>query len=97
LDAMGIEATEEAIEVLRNSLEIAKHDPERIGVRLRGSRALGGGFQVQVEFAEQPESDDVLVDGDGVRIFVAPEVLETYPDALITVEPMHDIVTVRPA
>ena len=94
---MGIQVTDEAIEVLKNSLEIAKHDADRIGVRLRGSRALGGGFQVQFEFAERPETNDVLVEGDGVRIFVAPEVLETYPDALITVEPMHDIVTVRPA
>ena len=63
VDAVAIEITAEAIEVLKNSLEIAKHDPERVGVRLRGSRALGGGFQVQVEFAEQPESNDVLVDG----------------------------------
>jgi Fe-S cluster assembly iron-binding protein IscA len=94
---MGIEVTEEAIEVLKNSLEVAKHDPTRVGVRLRGSRGLGGGFQVQVEFAERAESGDVALERDGVRIFVAPEVLDTYPDAVVTVEPMHDIVTVRPA
>jgi uncharacterized protein YneR len=94
---MGIEVTDDAVEVLRNSLEIAKHDPHSVGVRLRGSRALGGGFQVQVEFAEQPDDGDTLVERDGIRIFVSQEVLATYPDALVTVEPMHDIVTVRPA
>ena len=94
---MGIQVTDEAIDVLKNSLEIASHDPSRIGVRLRGARALGGGFQVQVEFAEQPDPDDEVVEKDGVRLFVGREVLETYPDALVAVDPMHDIVTVRPA
>ena len=94
---MPVEVTEEAIEVLKASFELAKHDPERIGVRLRGARALGGGFQAQVEFVESPEEGDTTVEKDGVRIFVSPEVLETYPQALVTVDPMHDIVTVRGA
>lgn len=94
---MSIAVTDEAIEVLKNSLDVAKHDPTKVGVRLRGARALGGGFQVQVEFAQRPERNDTTLEQDGVRIFVGPEVLETFPDALITVEPMHDIVTVRPA
>ena len=94
---MPVQVTEEAIEVLKTSLELAQHDPGRIGVRLRGARSLGGGFQVQVEFAEAPDATDTVMERDGVRIFVSPEVLETYPDALVTVEPMHDIVTVRPA
>lgn len=94
---MTVTVTDEAIEVLKGSLELAKHDPEQIGVRLRGSRALGGGFQVQVEFAENADANDTVLEQDGVRIFVSPEVLETYPEALVTVEPMHDIVTVRPA
>jgi Fe-S cluster assembly iron-binding protein IscA len=94
---VGLQVTPEAIEILKSSLALAKHDPTSIGVRLRGARALGGGFQVQVEFAEQPEEGDTVVVADGIRIFVGSEVLETYPEALITVEPMHDIVTVRPA
>ena len=94
---MGVQVTEDAVDVLRNSLELANLDPSTAGVRLRGSRALGGGFQVQVEFAESPGESDTVVEQGGVRIFVAPEVLETYPDALVTVEPMHDIVAVRPA
>ena len=94
---MPVNVTDEAVEILKNSLELAKHDPTKVGVRLRGARALGGGFQVQVEFAEDAESADTVIEQDGVRIFISPEVLETYPDALITVEPMHDIVTVRPA
>lgn len=94
---MSIEATDEAIEILRNSLALAKHDPAAVGVRVRGSRALGGGFQVQVEFAETPESDDAVLEKDGIHIFVAAEVLEVYPEAVIAVEPMHDIVSVRPA
>lgn len=94
---MPVTVTPEAIELLKNSLELAKHDPDRIGVRLRGARALGGGFQVQVEFAAAPDPSDEVVAQEGIRLFVAPEVLEAYPDALVTVEPMHDIVTVRPA
>jgi Fe-S cluster assembly iron-binding protein IscA len=94
---MSVEITDDAIEVLRNSLELAKHDAATLGVRIRGARALGGGFQVQVEFAEEAEAGDTTIERDGVRVFVAPEVLETYPDALVTVEPNHDIVTVHPA
>jgi uncharacterized protein YneR len=94
---MSIQVTDEAIEVLKNSLELAKHDPARVGVRVRGSRALGGGFQVQVEFTEDPGNDEQMIEREGVRIFVAREVTEMYPEALVTVEPMHDIVTVRPA
>jgi Fe-S cluster assembly iron-binding protein IscA len=94
---MTVEVTEEAIEVLRNSLELASSDTGSLGVRIRGARALGGGFQVQVEFAEREEANDTVLERDGVRIFVAQEVLEAYPDALITVEPNHDIVTVHPA
>ena len=94
---MTVNVTEEAIEVLKTSLELAKHDPAKIGVRLRGARALGGGFQVQVEFSEAAEANDTVIEQDGVRIFVSSEVLETYPEALVTVEPQHDIVTVHPA
>lgn len=94
---MPVNITDEAVEILKNSLELAKHDPAKVGVMLRGARALGGGFQVQVEFAEDAGSADTVIEKDGVRIFISPEVLETYPDALVTVEPMHDIVTVRPA
>ena len=94
---MGIEITDEAIEVLRNSLELVKQDPASTGVRLRGARGLGGGFEVQVEFAENPDTDDEVVEKDGIRLFLGREVLEAYPDAVVTVDPMHDIVTVRPA
>lgn len=94
---MSIEVTDEAIEVLKNSLSLMNSDPSSTGVRLRGARALGGGFEIQVEFSERAEETDTIVEKGGIRVFVASEVLGVYPEALVTVDPMHDIVTVRPA
>ncbi len=45
---MGIEVTDEAIEVLRRSLDLGGVDPTTGGIRLRGATGLGGGFDVQV-------------------------------------------------
>ena len=87
---MSIEVTREAAEVLRRSLELGGVDPSGDGgVRLRGSRGLGGGFDIQVELAEGPlEEETVIVD---------PRVTEAIPDAVIAVEPQHQTIVVRPA
>ena len=94
---MAIEVTEEAIEVLRRSLELGNVDPSTGGVRLRGARGLGGGIDVQVELADGPLEDEATVERDGVRIFVDPSVTDAFPDAVVAIEPQHETVVVRPA
>ena len=94
---MTIEVTEEAIEVLRRSLELGNVDPSTGGVRLRGARGLGGGLDVQVELADGPLEDEATVERDGVRIFVDPSVTDAFPDAVVAIEPQHETVVVRPA
>jgi Fe-S cluster assembly iron-binding protein IscA len=89
--------TEEAIEVLRRSLELGNVDPSTGGVRLRGARGLGGGLDVQVELADGPLEDEATVERDGVRIFVDPSVTDAFPDAVVAIEPQHETVVVRPA
>ncbi|HZA19325.1 MAG TPA: hypothetical protein VE889_00605 [Actinomycetota bacterium] len=94
---MAIEVTEEAIEVLRRSLELGNVDPSTGGIRLRGARGLGGGLDVQVELADGPLEDEATVERDGVRIFVDPSVTDAFPDAVVAIEPQHETVVVRPA
>lgn len=94
---MAMQVTEEAVEVLRRSLEMGGVDPDRGGVRLRGAHGLGGGFDVQVELAEAPLEAESVVDAGGVRLFVSPEVTAALPDSVVAVEPQHQIIVVRPA
>ena len=94
---MTIEVTEEAIEILRRSLELGNVDPSTGGVRLRGARGLGGGLDVQVELADGPLEDEATVERDGVRIFVDPSVTDAFPDSVVAIEPQHETVVVRPA
>jgi Fe-S cluster assembly iron-binding protein IscA len=91
-----IEVTDEAIDVLRRSLELGGiHRPA--GVRLRAAKALGGGIDVQVELAEGPLEDETTVEVKGVRIFVDPEVFRFVRNPVVAVEPQHDVVVVRPS
>lgn len=95
---MGIQVTDEAVEVLRRSLELFGADPASgAGVRLRMVHALGGGVEAQVEFAAAPAPGDHVVDAGGVPLFVDPGVVEAFPEALVTVDPQHDDVVVRAA
>lgn len=94
---MALEITEEAIDVLRRSLELGGVDPATGGVRLRGATGLGGGFDVQVELAEGPLEGETTVEKDGVRVFVDPSVSEAFPEAIVALEPQHEVVVVRPA
>lgn len=95
---MGIDVTDEAVEVLQRSLELFGADPSSgAGVRLRMVRALGGGLEAQVEFAREPAPGDRVVETGGVRLFVDPGVTDAFPDAVVTVDPQHDDVVVRPA
>ncbi len=93
---MGIEVTQEAVEVLKRSLELGRVDPATGGVRLRGARALGGGFDIQVELADAPGEEEHVIEVGGIRVFVDGEVRRAYPEAVVAVEPQHEVVVVRP-
>lgn len=95
---LGLDITPEAIEVLRRSLELTdlSKSPEG-GVRLRGSKGLGGGFDVQIEFAEGPQDGEISMCKDGINVYVDPSVTELYPDAVVTVEPQHETIVIRPS
>lgn len=94
---MGIEITQDAVEILRRSLELGGLSAEGAGIRLRTARGLGGGLDVQVELADSPRADEEVVESEGIKLFVAPEVLRVVPDVIVAVEPQHDVVVVRPA
>lgn len=89
--------TDEAVEVLRHSMELAGMDLAEDGIRLRGSTGLGGGFDVQVEMATDRADGEELVQCGGLNFFVDEQVRDAYPEAILTVEPQHETVTLRPA
>lgn len=94
---MGLEVAEEALEVLRRSMELANIAPgDSAGVRLRSVHALGGGARIEVEFADAPGDHETVLEEQGVRIFVDPSVSALYPEAILTVEPQHEKLVVRP-
>lgn len=95
---MSMEVTPEAAEVLKRSIEMGQLDVEAGGgVRLRGSKGLGGGFDIQVELADGPLEGETVIRQEGLNIYVDPQVTEAIPDAVVTLEPQHEIVSVRPA
>ena len=94
---MAIEVTAEALEVLRRSLELGNVDRAKGGIRLRGATGLGGGFDVQVELAAGPLEDESTIEKEGVRIFIDPAITGAFPEAIVALEPQHDVVVVRPA
>jgi Fe-S cluster assembly iron-binding protein IscA len=94
---MSLQVTDEAVAVLTRSLELGGLDPGRAGFRLRLARGLGGGAGIQVELAEGPEPEEAVVEAGGIRLFVDPEVEQAIPEAVVAVEPQHEVVVVRPA
>jgi hypothetical protein len=88
---------DDAAELLKRSLELANVDVGSGGIRLRGSRGLGGGLEVQVEMAEGPEEGEDVVEVAGLRLFIDPLVSEAFPEAVVTLDPQHDTISVRPA
>ena len=94
---MSIQVTDEAAEVLRRSLELGNVDPGSGGIRLRGARGLGGGFDIQVELADGPLEGETTHEHDGLRLFIDPAISEAIPEAIVALEPQHEIVTVLPA
>lgn len=94
---MGINVTDEALEILKRSLELSKIDPAKGGIRLRSARSLSGGFDVQVELAEAALPGDEALECRGINIFVEPAVLDAIPNPVLEAELQHDIVKVLPA
>jgi hypothetical protein len=92
-----MEITDEAVELLRRSLDLAGIDPSTGGARVRGSRALGGGYDVQIELADGRLEGEDVVEVSGVRLFVDPEVPRSIPNPVIAVDPQHDNLVIRPA
>lgn len=94
---MTIEVSPEAAEVLRRSVTLGNLDvASGGGVRLRGSTGLGGGFDIQVELADGPLEGETVIREEGLNIYVDPQVTTAIPDAIVTLEPQHEIVTVKP-
>lgn len=94
---MSLEITPEAAAVLKRSLEMGgRGSPAPAGVRLRATRSLGGGSEVQIELAEGPNEGERIVEAAGVRVFVDASVSELYPEAVVALEPQHETVVVRP-
>lgn len=95
---MGVRITTEAVAVLRRSLEMASVDGStEAGIRLRGTKALGGGSEVQVELAAGPTEGEQRLRCEGVNVYVDPSVSELYPEAVVALEPQHETIVVRPA
>ncbi len=94
---MAIKVTPEAAEALDRSLGLMGLDPATAGIRLSEARGLGGGSNVQISFADSPAPTEKLIELEGLRFFVDPAILETYPEAVITLEPQHETVLFRPA
>ena len=94
---VSIEVTPEAAEVLRRSLDLAGLSGPDAGARLRASRGLGRGLEVQVELADGPRPGEQVVDARGIRLYVDPAVNEALTDPVVAVEPQHQTVVVRAA
>ena len=86
---MAIDITPEAAEVLRRSLDMSQVDPASGGIRLRGSVALGGGFDVQVELADSPLEGEEVIEDKGIRLFIGDDITTAMPEAIVALEPQH--------
>lgn len=83
---MVAEITPRAVEVLRRGLETARLDPSKMGVRVRVAAGAA-----RVEFAEEPEDGDEVVDAGGIRVFVA----SSAAGKMIDVSTEHDQIVLR--
>jgi Fe-S cluster assembly iron-binding protein IscA len=86
-----VRITPEALEVIRRSLSLAGAESSDVGVRLR----MAGGA-VRPRFATEPEPDDVIVEQDGVRVFIAESIVQGEDDVEIGVTAEHETLVVRP-
>jgi Fe-S cluster assembly iron-binding protein IscA len=87
---LTVRITPEALDVIRRSLELAGADPSEMAVRLR--RAGGA---IRPRFVSDPQADDVVVESEGIRVFVAAAIASE-GDVEIDVTSEHDELVVRP-
>lgn len=87
---MSVSITPDALALVRRSLELAKLDPARAGVRLRRA-----GGEVMPRFATDPEAGDEVVEEDGVRVFVARPIADSAVRIEIGVSDEHERLVVR--
>lgn len=92
---VAIVVTDDAAAVLRRSLELGDVQPPG-GIRLRRARTLGGGSSIQVELAEGPLEGEDVFEVAGLRLFVTHELIGSIRDPVVTLDPQHDTITVRP-
>lgn len=77
--------------MVRRSLELAGADPSEVAVRLR----MAGG-QIRPRFTSEPDPTDIVVEAEGIRMFVAQALVEGEGDVEIAVTPEHETLVVRP-
>ncbi len=94
---MAVRVTDDAMRVLKRSMELGKVDPDTGGIRLRGSRSLSGGFHVQVEFAGSPDAGDEVVPLEGLSLFIDPALMSTIEDPVVDLSAEHERIVVRSA
>lgn len=87
---MGVRLTPQAVDVIRRSLELQQADPSEMGVRLR--RAGGA---IRPRFAIDPEPGDVVVESDGVRVFIEAGIAAEHDEVEVAVSDEHDELVVR--
>jgi Fe-S cluster assembly iron-binding protein IscA len=92
---MKVEVTPEAADVIRRSLVLGGVDPATGGVRLRLARGLAGGSSVQVELASAALEGEVVIESDGLRLFVEPTALAGLTDPVVALEEPHDKIVLR--
>lgn len=78
--------------MIRNSLELAGADPDKVGIRLR----IAGG-EIRPHFVAEPYGDDEIADVEGVRVFVARGIVDELGDIVVDATEEHGNLTVRAA
>ena len=85
-----VRVSAEAVELIRHSLELAGADPAEVGVRLR----VAGGV-VRPRFVPAAQEGDTVVEIEGLRIFVAKDIVDELGGVEVVVTPEHSQLEVR--
>jgi Fe-S cluster assembly iron-binding protein IscA len=89
---VSVRITPAALGVLRRSLELAGSDPGEVGVRLRRA-----GGEVRPRFEAEPRPDDEVVEVEGLRVFVAREIVDELGEVEVDISEEHEQIVVRRA
>ena len=80
--------TSEAADAIREIVK-ANDLPNGSGLRITAEED-GDEVSIELDFAEQPETDDDVVESDGVRVFLDETASEVLTDVDLTVTPHGD-------